>query len=174
MVGQLEQPLEACVQQECLAARVAGDVQVGSADVADQERVAAEDKPRLLCPTPPIGDRVCVMRGRVPRRRDRGNERVPELDHIAVGQCNVLELDSGTGRQVSGRARARDELGQAGHVVRLHVRLEDRHDRRAQRGRVGKVAVDELGVRVDDRELGVRPATEQVAGARRCVVQKRA
>ena len=72
------------------------------------------------------------MGGRVPRRRDRGHERVPELDHIAVGQRDVLELDAGVGRQVGGRARARDERGQAGDVVRLHVRLEDRHDRRAR------------------------------------------
>jgi hypothetical protein len=34
--------------------------------------------------------------------------------------------------------------------------------------------VDEVGVRVDDRELGVRAATEQVASTRSCVVQKRA
>jgi hypothetical protein len=47
----------------------------------------------------------------------------------------------------------------------LHVCLEDRDDRRAQRGRGGEVVVDKLGVRVDDRELGVRAATEQVAGA---------
>jgi hypothetical protein len=60
-------------------------VQVGSADVADQERVAAEDEPRLLCPTPPISDGVCVMGGRVSRCRQRGHERVPELEQIAVG-----------------------------------------------------------------------------------------
>jgi hypothetical protein len=55
-----------------------------------------------------------------------------------------------------------------------HVCFEDRHDRRVQCGRGGEVVVDELGVRVDDRELGVRAATEQVAGTRSCVVQKRA
>ena len=97
------------MQQPRLAARVAGDVQVGPADVADQQRVAAEDEPRLLRSAPPIGDRVGVMGGSMPRCRDRGHERVPELDHIAVGQCDVLELDAGAGRQVGGRARARDE-----------------------------------------------------------------
>ena len=85
----------------------------------------------------------------------------------------MLELDSGVGRQIGGRARARDELGQAGEVVCLHVRLEDRHNRRAQHGRGSEIGVDEVGVRVDDRELGVRAATEQVAGTRGCVVQKR-
>src|SRR5207248_183958 len=80
------------------AVRVAGAMQLGPADVADQERVAAEDKPGLLRPTATVGDRVGVMGGSVPRCRDRGHERVPELDHLAVGQCDVLELDSGGGR----------------------------------------------------------------------------
>ena len=31
------------------------------------------------------------------------------FDHITVGQCDVLELDPGVARQVSGRACARDE-----------------------------------------------------------------
>jgi len=48
----------------------------------------------------------------------------------------------------------------------LHVCLEDRHDRRVQCVRGGEVVVDEVGVRVDDRQLGVRATTEQVAGAR--------
>lgn len=109
MVRKLEQTLEAGVQQPRLAARVAGDVQVWPADVADQQRVAAEDEPRLLGPTPAIGDGVGVMGGSLTRCRDRGHERVPELDHIAVGQCDVLELDPGPGRQVGGRARVGDE-----------------------------------------------------------------
>jgi hypothetical protein len=71
----------------------------------------------------------------------------------------VLELGSGVGLQVSGRDRARDELGQAGHVVRLHVRFGDRHDWRAERGCCREVIVDEGGVRIDDRELCVRAAT---------------
>ena len=57
-------------------------------------------------------------------------------------------------------------------MVRLHVRLEDRHDRCAQGGRCSEVVVDEVGVRVDDRQLGLRAATKQVAGTRSCVVQE--
>jgi len=37
---------------------------------------------------------------------------------------------------------------------------------------VREVVVDEVDVRIDDRELCVRAATEQVAGARSCVVQE--
>ena len=96
VVGQLEQPPQTRVQQARLAARVAGDVQVGPADVADQQRVAAEHEPRLLGAAAPVGDHVGVMGGRVPRRRDRGHERVAELDHLAVGERDVLELDART------------------------------------------------------------------------------
>jgi hypothetical protein len=149
-------------------------VQVGSAHIADEERIAGEHEPWLVCPSPPIGDCIGVMSGRVPRCRHRCHERVPELDDVTVDECDVLEFDSRVGRQVGGRARARDELGQAGQVVRLHVRLEDRHDGRAQRRRRGEVVIDDLGVRVDDRELGMPAATEQVAGTGGRVVQKRA
>jgi len=108
MVRELEQALEARVQQPRLTARVPGDMQIGPADVTDQQRVAAEDKPRLR-PSAPVGDRIGVMGGSMPRGRDRGHECVPELDNIAVGQCDVLELNAGVGWQISGRACARDE-----------------------------------------------------------------
>jgi hypothetical protein len=57
-------------------------------------------------------------------------------------------------------------------MICLHVRLEHRHDRRAQRGCNGEVVVDEVEVRIDDRQLRVRAATEQVTRARRLVVQE--
>ena len=173
MVGQLEQPPQARVQEPRLAVRVAGDVQVGPADVADQQRVAAEHQPRLVVAAAPVGDRVGVMGGRVAGRRDRRHDRVAELDHLAVGERDVLELDPGARRQVGGRAGALDERRQPGDVVGLHVRLEHRDDRRADRGRRREVVVDEIDVRVDDRELAVRRAAEQVAGAGAGVVQER-
>ena len=46
---------------------VAGDVQVGAADVADQQRVAGEHQPRLVGAAAPVGHRVGVMGGRVAR-----------------------------------------------------------------------------------------------------------
>ena len=70
------------------------------------------------------------MGGRVPRCLNRRHERVPELDHVAIGQRDMLELDAGGRRQVGGRAGTRNERGQPGDMVGLHVRLEDRDDRR--------------------------------------------
>ena len=100
------------------------------------------------------------------RRRDRGHERVPELDHLAVGERDVLELDARAGGQVGGRAGALDERGQAGDVVGLHVRLEHSHDRGAERLGGREVVVDEVGVRVDDGELAVR-ACSRTGSSRR-------
>ncbi len=52
------------------------------------------------------------------------------------------------------------------------MRLEDRDDRRACRGRGREVVVDEVDVRVDHREALVRRASEQVGGAGRLVVEQ--
>ncbi len=64
--------------------RIPGDVQVGASDVADQQRVAAEQQPRLLGAAAPVGNRVRMVGRRVTGRRDCGDDRVPEFDDIAV------------------------------------------------------------------------------------------
>ena len=84
MVRQLEQPPQARMQQPRLPARIPGDVEVGTADVADQQRIAAENEPRLLIPAPPVGDDVGVVSRRVARRRDRSHDRIAELDPFTV------------------------------------------------------------------------------------------
>jgi hypothetical protein len=50
-------------------------------------------------------------------------------------------------------------------MVRLHVRLEDRHDRRAHGGGDVEIVVDELDVRIDNRQPSLRGAAEEVARA---------
>jgi hypothetical protein len=78
------------------------------------------------------------------------NDRVPELDDLAVRQADVLELDACIGREVRGRPGV-DERREPGHMVGLHVRLEDRGDRRPHAfGRL-EIGVDELDVRIDNR-----------------------
>jgi len=59
-------------------------------------------------------------------------------------------------------------------MVGLHVGLEHRDNRSTDRRRRRQVVIDQIGVRVDDSELGVRRAAEQVAGAGAGVVQERA
>ena len=147
-------------------------MQVGAADIADQERVAAEQEPRLLGTAPPVGDRVGVVGGCMTRCCDRRHECVPNLDHVAVGERDMLELDARADGYVGGRAGALDQQGQAGDMVGLDVCLKYGHDRRPDLRCRLEVLLDEIGVRVDDREFGVRAAAEQVAGARARVVQE--
>ena len=62
--------------------------------------------------------------------------------------------------------------GRPGDVVGLHVGLEDGDDRHALRLGERDVLVDEIDVRVDDGELPVRLAAEQIGGAGRVVVEQ--
>ena len=103
---------------------------------------------------------------------DRLDLRVAELEHLAVRERMVLEVDSGTLRQVRTRAGAPHEFRQPGDVVGLDVRVEHGDDRHALRIGQRDVLVNEVDVRVDDGELAVRLAAEQVGGARALVVQQ--
>ena len=58
-------------------------------------------------------------------------------------------------------------------MVGLHVGLEYRHNRRADRGSDLDVAIDELDVRIDDRQLTLRRATEQITRTRRALDEER-
>ena len=132
VVGQRQQPLgQRAVQRarHLLDGVLAVGVQVRAAGVADQQRVAGEHEPRLVAARV-VGDQVGVVRERVPGRGDRLELGVAELDDLAVAQRMVLELDAGALGQVGRRAGARDQLGQPGDVVGLHVGLEHRDDRR--------------------------------------------
>src|SRR5205823_11556131 len=55
-----------------------------------------------------------VVGGSVPGGGNRRDDRVSELDHVTVGQRDVLELDPGVGRQIRGRAGALGERRQSG------------------------------------------------------------
>ena len=174
VVGQRQQPLgqRAVERARHLLDRVlAVGVQVGAAGVADEQRVAGEHEPRLVA-AGVVGDQVGVMGERVARRGDRLELGVAELDDLAVGERVMLELDPGALGQVGGRAGALDELRQPRDVVGLDVRLEHGDDRDALRLGQRDVVVDEIDVRVDDRELAVRLAAEQVGGAGGLVVEE--
>ena len=112
------------------------------------------------------------MGGRVPRRRDGAELGVPELDALAVAERHVIEVDTGAGGEIGGRARALDELRQSRDVVGLHMRLEGGDDGGALCIGQGDVVVDEVDVRIDDREPLLRLAAEEVGGAGRALVQE--
>jgi hypothetical protein len=112
-----------------------------------------------------------VRRG-VPGRGDRLDLGVAEPHGFAVGERVVVELHAGAGRQVRPRAGALHKRRQSRDVIGLHVRLEHRHDRDALGVGQRDVVVDQVDVRIHDRELAVRGAPQQVGGARRLVVEQ--
>jgi hypothetical protein len=113
-----------------------------------------------------------VVGGGVARGGDRLDDRVAELNPLAVLERDVLELDTRAGWEVGGRAGALDQRRQAGHVVGLNVRLEHRDDRDALSLGQFHVLVDQVDVGVDDGELAPRLAAEQVGGAGGVVVEQ--
>jgi hypothetical protein len=129
--------------------------------VSDQQRVPGQHQPGLIRTTV-VGDQVGMMRRRVPGRRDRLDLGVAELHDLAVGEWVVVELDAGAGRQEGPGVGALDQCRQAGDVVGLQVRVEDRHDRNALGLGQGDVIVDQVDVRVDHGELTVTDTAEQV------------
>ena len=62
--------------------------------------------------------------------------------------------------------------GQAGDVIGLNVRLKDGDDRDALRLGQRDVVVDEVDVGIDDGELLLRLAAEEIGGAGRLVVEE--
>ena len=106
MVREAEQPLrERAVERprHRVDGRVAVRVQVGPPRVADEQRVAGEHEPGLVAPGV-VRHQVRVMRGRVTRRRDRLELGVAELDRVAVGERDVVEVHAGALGEVRGRA----------------------------------------------------------------------
>jgi hypothetical protein len=113
-----------------------------------------------------------MMGRRVPRCLNRSHERVPELHHIAIGKRNMLKRNARAGGQVRDRTCVLDERGQTRDVVRLNVRLEHSHDRCANRRGRSEIVVDEICVRIDDRQLPVRGTAEQVTRTGAGIVQE--
>src|SRR5213078_350888 len=104
VIGQLEQTLNRVMELCGRWLRAAARVQVRTTDVADEERVTGEDKPGFFRPAALICDQVGIVRGCVPRCRQRSHDRVPELDDLTVSERDMLEVDRGSGRQVCRRS----------------------------------------------------------------------
>jgi hypothetical protein len=149
-------------------------MQVRAPDIADEQRVAGEDEPGLLCSPSPVGDEVRVVRRRVPRRGESANDGVSELDDVTVSEGGMGELDAGLGWKICRRSRCLDQRGKPRHVVGLHVRLEYGRDRSTRPLGCLQVPVHKLNVWIDNGEVRLGEAAEQVARAGGLLVQKRA
>ena len=148
-------------------------MQIRPPDIADEQRIAREDQPRLGVPAARVGDDVGVVRRRMPGRPERTYARVSERDLRAVLEFLVVELDRGPRRQVCRRTRRFDQRRQPRDVVRLNVRLQHSNDRRSGPLRLIEIGIDERFVRIDHRELPLAQAAEEIRRARRVRVQKR-
>jgi hypothetical protein len=153
VVRQLEQPPDRVEQLAREWLRPTFGVQVRSANVADEQRVACEDEPGFVRAAAAVADYIRVMGRRVARRGERLHERVTEINRPTVSERRGGELDAdafGKVRRCSGRLHQRR---QAGEVIGLEVRLKDGDDRRANPlGRL-EVALNQVDMGIDDGKL---------------------
>ncbi len=146
-VRELEQAAQRV--KEVPGARLCSDREVGTGSVADEERVAGEDEPRLLGPRA-VDHRDTGVLGPVPRRVDRPQHHLAELDLGAVVQRIVLEL------RLGGRVdRDRDTVLERqppvpGQVIGMRVRLDRPHDPDVALLRLRQHRLDRVR-RIDDR-----------------------
>ena len=131
-------------------------MQIGTADVADEERVAGEDHPRLGVAAATVSDDVGVVRRCMSRGLECPNACVPEDDLHAVLELLAAELDYRPRWQVRRRPGRFDECGKSRDVIGLDVCLEDRYDGRTRARRLLQVPVDELLMRIDHGEFPLR------------------
>ena len=117
-----------------LRRRHAAAEEIGPADVADEERVAGQDRRRLA------GHRVIRdddrdRLGRVAGRLEKAQLDRPHPYLVALVHGDVRELRLGGGAEVDLRARPLGELAVARHEVGVEVGLDDVPDRQPLRAR---------------------------------------
>ena len=127
------------------------DREIGSRDVADEERVAGDDQPRLVAARL-VGDEVRRVLGPVAGRGESGDRDVAEGHLVAVGQRLVREVDACRRRDVDRRARRLCEPALPGDVIGVVVRLEHVRDREAVLLGEPQVVLD-VPLRVDHGRL---------------------
>ena len=166
-VGQREHLL---VQRAEDVARALGlvDRQVGTRDRADEEGVACQHRPRLVAAAP-LDQRERGVLGAMPRRVQRPDRQVAELELPAVVERLVVVVGIGEAVDVDRRPRRGGEASVAGHVVGVVVGLEHVVDVHAQVAREAQVLVD-VELRVDDRREPRVGVADQVARTPKIVV----
>ena len=167
VVGQRQQ-LARAASGRCRARPPLVDREVGPRDVADEQRVARQDRPRLVA-APGVDERERRVLGAVAGRVQRADAHAAELELPAVVERLVLVVGRGVAVDVDGRAGGRREPPVAGHVVGVVVRLEDVLDPHADVAREAQVLVD-LELRIDDRRDAAVLVPDEVRRAAEVVV----
>ena len=140
----------------------------GPRDVADEQRVAAEHRPRLVA-AGAVDQRERRVLGAVARRVQRAHDDVAELELPAVVERLVLVLGRGEPVDVDRRAGRVGQPAVAGDVVGVVVGLEDVLDSHTHVPCEVEVHVD-LEARIDDRRDSGPVVTDEVGRTSEVVV----
>src|SRR4029453_11067945 len=96
---------------------LAATEQVGTGQVADQQRATGKQNGRLIRRDRTVVDEQADVRGRVARSVQHLEADVAKLELLAVAKCSMLVTDLGRRRGQHVDVRPRGDLGQAGQVV---------------------------------------------------------
>ena len=139
-VGELEQALERVV--EPLGALGCAHREVGPGGVADEERVARQDEPRVVAARA-VDDGQAAVLGPVAGRVDHAQRDGADLDRVAVAHRVVRVVDLGRRVDADGDAVLEREPAVPRDVVGVRVRLDradDPHPRRSASSSSGSIA----------------------------------
>ena len=124
-VGKLEEPPEGV--EEALGALGRPDSEIRPRGVADEERVAGQDEPRLVGARRVDHGETAVLRP-VPRRVDAAKDDGPDLELVPVRERIVRVVDLRGGVDADRDAELEREAPVPGDVVRVRVRLDRPHE----------------------------------------------
>ena len=156
-VAELDEPAQRV--KETLGAFARLDREVGSRSVADEERVAGEDDPRLR-PAREVADREAAVLRPVTWRVDAAKDDVAERDLVAVLHRVVRVLRLGGRMDADGGAVLEREPPVTREMIRVRVRLDGAHDANLAPLGLVEVLLDREGRIDDDRLAGARIADE--------------
>ncbi len=142
----------------------------GRAGIADEERVAGEDEPRLVA-AGAVDHREAAVLGPVARRVDRAQDDVADLDLCPVLERLVREGRPGLLVDADRDAVLEREAAVSRDVVGVRVRLEDADEPDVVPLDLRQHGFDVIRRVDDDRDAGVLVADE-VRGAAQVVVQE--
>ncbi len=137
---------------------------------AHEQRVAGQDRPRLLAARG-VGQAEAGVLGAVPRRVQRADPHVAQDELPAVVDRLVRVGRAGDPVDVDRRAGGLGQPPVAGHVVGVGVRLQDVRDLHPGEAGQAQVLVH-LEPRVDDRRHAGVLVADQVRGAAQVVVDE--
>jgi hypothetical protein len=137
--------------------------EIRAPDIANKERVAGKDHPRLFRPRI-VRDKITHAFGCVARRMQCANDDIPERDLGAIVQRSERVLQVCAAMIVDRRVRSCRELTLPGAMICVNVGAENSLDPHPAFASNFDVLSD-LELRIDDRRAALTPSTEDVRRA---------